>query len=81
VRASRRRWHAYLFTGGISVAKLKDNMIALDGSTSHKCCCNTNTPPGVAVSVVSVEGQAARIANLPSPGLIEGLLLQGNGTY
>ena len=78
---------AYLFTGGISVAKLKDNMIALDvPPPPTNVVANTNTPPGRGgrggFGGFGGRGSMQRIANLPSPGLIEGsFAFKRNGTY
>ena len=75
---------AYLFTGGISVAKLKDNMIALDvPPPPTNVVANTNTPPGRGGrGGFGGRGSMQRIVNLPSPGLIEGsFAFKRNGTY
>jgi len=75
---------SYLFTGGggISVAKLKDNMIALDTPPPATNTVATNNPPGGFGR--GFRGSMQRVANLPNPGrtTIEGpFAFKRNGTY
>ena len=72
---------SYLFTGagGIAVAKLKDNMVELDTPPGVTNAVPTNNvPPGRGFR----NNRMQRIANLPSPGLIEGpFAFKRNGIY
>lgn len=72
---------SYLFTGagGIAVAKLKDNMVELDTPPGDTNAVPTNNvPPGRGFR----NSRMQRIANLPSPGLIEGpFAFKRNGIY
>jgi len=72
---------SYLFTGagGIAVAKLKDNMVELDTPPGVTNTVPTNNvPPGRGFR----NNRMQRIANLPSPGLIEGpFAFKRNGIY
>jgi len=75
---------SYLFTGGggISVAKLKDNMIELDTPPPATNTVATNNPPGRFGR--GFRSSMQRIANLPNPGrtTIEGpFAFKRNGTY
>ena len=79
---------AYLFTGGggISVAKLKDNMIALDvPPPATNVVATTNNPPGRGGrGGFGGRGSMQRVANLPNPNgtTIEGpFALKRNGIY
>ena len=75
---------SYLFTGGggISVAKLKDNMMELQTPPAATNTVTTNNPPGRFGR--GFGGNMQRIANLPNPGrtTIEGpFAFKRNGTY
>ena len=75
---------SYLFTGGggISVAKLKDNMVELEKPPAATDTVSTNNSPGRFGRGFGSNMQ--RIANLPNPGrtTIEGpFAFKRNGTY